>query len=75
MTIELNLCNLLKNVMRTKTQKSKELVYKTFLFIMSRNGVVFDTREHETYDRDNARRWADQVEVSENCTIMVKLKK
>lgn len=62
--------------MRTsKSQKEKELNYKTFLFIMSRNGVVFDTREHETYDKDNARRWADQVEIQENCKITVKLKK
>ena len=42
---------------------------------MSRNGVVFDTREHETYDKDNARRWADQVEIQENCKITVKPKK
>jgi hypothetical protein len=60
--------------MKTKTQKSKDMEYKKYEFIMSRNGVVFDTREHEAYGRDYARRWADQVEIQENCKIIVKIK-
>ena len=61
--------------MITKTQQNKDLEYKKFVFIMSRNGVVFEKREHEAYGRDYARRWADQVEISENCKIIVKIKK
>ena len=60
--------------MTTKTQKSKDLEYKKYVFIMSRNGVVFDKREHEAYGRDYARRWADLVEIQENCKIVVKIK-
>ena len=61
--------------MITKTQQNKDLEYKKFVFIMSRNGVVFEKRDHEAYNRDYARRWADQVEISENCSITVKIKK
>ena len=61
--------------MTTKTQKNNDLEYKKYVFIMSRNGVVFEKREHEAYGRDYARRWADQVEISENCKITVKIKK
>lgn len=58
----------------SKTVHDKELEYKTYLFIMKRNNVVFEIREHEAYGRDYARRWADQVEISENCKITVKNK-
>ena len=52
-----------------------ELKEKTFLLIIKKEGKQTETRELDAYNRDYARNWADQMEVSENCTITVKLKK
>ena len=58
----------------TKTQHDKDMEYKTYLFILKRDGKPDEIREHEAYGRDYARRWADQVEIQENCKIIVKIK-
>ena len=52
----------------------KDLQLKTFLLIIKKKGKPTETRELDAYNRDYARRWADQMEISENCTITVKIK-
>jgi len=53
----------------------KELKYKNFIFVIKRDNKVVEQRTYEAYGRDYARRLADMIEVSENCSITVKIKK
>lgn len=50
----------------------KELKFKKFIFVIKRDGKVVEERPYEAYGRDYARRLADMIEVSENCTVTVK---
>ena len=47
---------------------------KKYIFVIKRDGKVVEERTYEAYGRDYARRLADMIEVSENCTIIVKIK-
>lgn len=53
----------------------KELKFKKFIFVIKRDNKVVEERIYETYGRDYARRLADMIEVSENCSITVRLAK
>ena len=53
----------------------KELKFKKYIFVIKRDGKVVEERTYEAYGRDYARRLADMIEVSENCSITVKLAK
>ena len=58
----------------TKTQHDKDMEFKTFLLILKRDGQPDEVRELEAYGRDYARRWADNMEIQENCKIVVRTK-
>ena len=53
----------------------KDLTFKKYIFVIKRDGKVVEERTYEAYGRDYARRLADMIEVSENCSITVKLAK
>lgn len=58
----------------SKTQHDKDMEFKTYLLILKRKGQPDEIRELEAFGRDYARRWADNVEIQENCKITVKIK-
>ena len=58
----------------TKTKHEKDMEFKTYLLILKRPGKPDEIRELEAFGRDYARRWADNVEIQENCKITVKIK-
>lgn len=58
----------------TKTKLDKDMEFKTYLLILKRKGQPDEIRELEAYGRDYARRWADCVQIQENCKITVKIK-
>lgn len=58
----------------SKTVHEKEMEFKTYLLILKREGKPDEVRELEAYGRDYARRWADNMEIQENCKIVVKTK-
>ena len=53
----------------------KDLEYKKFIFVIKRDGKVIEHRIVEAFNRDYARGYADMLQISENCTVTVKLKK
>lgn len=59
----------------SKIQHDKDLEFKKFLLILKRDGQPDEVREFEAYGRDYARRWADCVQIQENCRVIVKIKK
>lgn len=58
----------------SKTVHEKEMEFKTYLLILKREGKPDEVRELEAYGRDYARRWADNMEIQENCKIVVRTK-
>ena len=52
-----------------------DLQFKKFIFVIKKDGQIKENREVEAFNRDYARRLADMIEISENCTITVKIKK
>ena len=52
-----------------------DLQFKVFTLVIKRENKPIEYRDIEAYNRDYARGYADMLQVSENCTVTVKLKK
>ena len=52
-----------------------DLQFKVFTLVIKRENKPIEYRDIEAYNRDYARGLADMIQISENCTVTVKLKK
>lgn len=52
-----------------------DLTFKEFILVIKKEGKPTEYRNYEAYNCDYARGYADMLQISENCTVTVKLKK
>ena len=52
-----------------------DLQFKVITLVIKRENKPIEYRDIEAYNRDYARGLADMIQISENCTVTVKIKK